>query len=91
MENKNEVQEITVEREKIKQVLAKGKDYLFGTVSDFCDDVATISDSVKNLYEEKQIELGLLGVSFHIEVKSSRLGQTLLNCDFGCEHSGAKE
>lgn len=74
---------VAVSGAKIIDVL-KHPEKAFDVVQEFCGDVSTLTDSMKNLYEQNPVELSLLGVQVEVIVKSQALGNVLLHQEFGC-------
>lgn len=80
---------VTISGAQIVDVL-KHPERTFDTLKDFCDDISTLTDSMKNLYEQHLVELNLLGVQVEVVVKSETLDTTLVRQKFGCRDELSK-
>lgn len=82
VENEKETA-VAVSGAKIVDVL-KHPERAYDTLKEFCDDVSTLTDSMKNLYEQHLVEFTLLGMQVEVSVKSKALGTTFMSQEFGC-------
>ena len=74
---------VTVSGAKIVDIL-KHPEKAYDVIQEFCNDVSTLTDSMKNLYEQNPVELSILGVQVEVIVKSQAIGKVLLHQEFGC-------
>jgi hypothetical protein len=78
----------------IMAALAKGPGHLSQVLHDYCDDVATLAMSMKNLMSQNKdttILLALSHITVSVVVHSGKMNKDILNIKFGATDESGSE